>query len=182
VYPEIRIIAANFKRAIQSLERPSLLSGCEFDLNQTLITLHVAWIQSDGTIRIINRLVRFLQIPRVDESELLIRLAVIGVCLDCVFQDVNCLRKIILLYEQSGHARGELRLAWIDVEHFPIRIQCALHLAVFLKRHSFDETCERIRFVYRLRTQREVRRWLRADRIILSADWFYGMPARNLCG
>ena len=72
----------NFERTIQSLEGPSLLPGCEFDFNQTLITFYVAWIQSDGAIGIINRLVRFLQIPRVDESELLIRLGVIWICLD----------------------------------------------------------------------------------------------------
>ena len=132
------------------------MSRCEFDFDEPLVTFHVSGIQSDGTIGIINRLVRFLQIPGVDKSELLIRLGVIRVCLDCVFQHVDCLRKIILLYQQPGHTRGELRLAGIDIEYFAIRFQCTLHLAVFLKPHSFNEMRERIRFVRALQAQREV--------------------------
>src|SRR6476661_5747835 len=97
----------NFEGAIQSLERPSLLSRGEFDFNQTLITFHISWIQSDGAIGVIYSLIRSLQIPGVDESELLIRLGIIRVCLDCVFEHVDCLWEIVLLYQQTGHARGE---------------------------------------------------------------------------
>src|SRR5215472_13231325 len=116
----------NFEGAIESLDRAFLLSGCEFDFNQALITFYVSGIQSDGAIGVVDRLVRSLQISRVDESELLIWLGVIRVCLDCVFEDIDCLWKIILLYEQTGDARGELRLTRIDIEHFTIRIQRAL--------------------------------------------------------
>ncbi len=73
----------NFEGAIQSLECPSLLSPGEFDFNQTLITFNISGIQSDGAIGVINCLICSLQIPRVDESELLIWLGVIRVCLDC---------------------------------------------------------------------------------------------------
>src|SRR5437763_12404431 len=98
----------NFEGAIQSVECPSLLSRSKFDFNQTLITLHVSGFQSDSAVSVVNRLIRSLQISRVDKSELLIWLGVIRVCLDCVLQHVDCLREIILLYQQTGHARGEL--------------------------------------------------------------------------
>ena len=98
----------NFEGAIQSLECPSLLSRGKFDFNQALITFNISGIQSDGAIGVINCLIRSLQIPRVDESELLIWLGIIRVCLDCVLQHVDCLWEIILLYQQTGHARGEL--------------------------------------------------------------------------
>src|SRR5215475_9883995 len=106
----------NFECAIQSLDGVSLLSGCEFDFNQTLITFHISRIQSDSAIGVIDRLVRSLQISGIDESELLIWFGVIRICFDCIFQNVDCLRKIILLYQQTREARGELRLAGIDIE------------------------------------------------------------------
>src|SRR4029079_16245936 len=94
----------NFQRAVQGLESPSLLSGGEFDFNQALVTFYVAGIQGDGAISVLNRLVCSLQIPRVDESKLLIRLGAFWICLDGVLEHVDCLREIILLYEQTGHA------------------------------------------------------------------------------
>ena len=154
----------NFEGAIQSLERLSLLpAGCEFDFNQALITFRISGLQSDGAIGVINCLIRSLQIPRVDKSELLVRLGVIRVCLDCVLQHVDSLWEIILLYQQTGHARRELRLTWIDIEDFSIGFQGALHLAVFLERHSFNETRERVCFVRGLRSQREVWSRLRCN-------------------
>src|SRR5215470_14438234 len=98
----------NFEGAIQSLDCASLLSGCKFDFNQSLVTFYISGIQSDGAIGVVNRLVRSLQIPRVNESKLLIRLGIFGVCLDCVLQHVDGLWEIILLYQQTGHSGGEL--------------------------------------------------------------------------
>src|SRR3954468_22771263 len=98
----------NFEGAIQSLECPSLLSCGKFDFNQTLITFHISGIQSDGAIGVINRLIRSLQISRVDKSELLVWLRLIRICLDRVFQYVDRLWEIVLLNQQTGHARGEL--------------------------------------------------------------------------
>src|SRR6478752_1475979 len=97
----------NFEGAIQSLDRASLLSGCEFDFNQALITFHISRIQSDSAIGVIDRLVCSLQISRIDESELLIWFGVIRIRFDCIFQNVDCLRKIILLYQQTRNARSE---------------------------------------------------------------------------
>ena len=122
VHPEIGIVTANFCGALQSLERLFFLSCCNFDFDQTLVTVHVCRIQGDSAIGIIDRLIRFLQIPRIDKSELLIRLGIVRVCFDCVFQHVNRLWKIVLLYQQTGHAASELRLARIDVEHPAIRV------------------------------------------------------------
>src|ERR1043166_9418833 len=98
----------NLGGAIQSLKFLSLLSRCELDFNQALITFYISRIQSDGAVGVIKGLVCSLQIPRVDESELLIRLGIIRICLDRIFQDIDCLWKIILLYQQTRHARGEL--------------------------------------------------------------------------
>src|SRR5262249_50869641 len=127
------------------------------------------------------RLVRSLQIPCVDESKLLIWLGVFWVCLDRIFQDVDGLRKVILLYQQTGDARGELRLTRIDIEYFSIRIPLALHPAIFLKAHSFNEMCERVCFVCGLRSQREVRGRFRRNGIIVARQGFSGPSVRNFC-
>src|SRR5260370_9987794 len=104
---EIWISALNLQSAIQRIDPPRLLSGCEFDFNEALVTFHVSGIQSDCAIGVINRLVRSLQISRVYESELLIRLGVFWVCLYCVLQHGHTLWEIILLYQQNRHAHGQ---------------------------------------------------------------------------
>jgi hypothetical protein len=136
------------------------LSGCELDFAKTLISLYVLRIQSNGAIGIIDRLVRFLEVLRINERQLLIRFGVVWVCFDCVFQDVNRLWKIFLLYQQNGHPRRELRLAGVDIEHFSVRLQRFIHLACLLESHSLNEMRERAGFAFALRTQNQVRRRL----------------------
>src|SRR5262249_29067114 len=178
-YPKIGITARNFQGAIESLKRSSLLAGCEFDFNQTLVTFYVSGIQSDGAIGVVNRLVRSLQIPRVNESKLLIRLGIFWVCLDCVLQHVDGLWEIILLYQQTGHSGGELLLTRLDIEHFAIGIQSAFHLAVFLECHSFNETREGVSFVGALRSQGKIWSRFRCNRIIVTRSSSCRMGARN---
>ena len=60
-----------------------------------------AGFKSDGPVGIIDSLIRFLEILRINECQLLIRIGILRVCLDCIFQDVNRLWKILLLYQQS---------------------------------------------------------------------------------
>ncbi len=120
-------------------------------------------IQSDGAVGIIDSLIRFLEILRINERQLVIRFGVVRVCFDRVFQDVNCLWKIFLLYQQNGHARRERGLAGIDVEHFAVRLQRFIHLAVLLENHSLDKMRERSCFAFALRTQNQVRRRLETE-------------------
>ena len=115
------------------------MSAGNFDFDKTLVTFDVPRIQSDGPVRIVDSLIGFLEVLRINERELLIRGVILGICLDCVFQHVNRLWKIVLLYQQSGHARRKLRLAGIYIQHFAIRLQRAIHLAIFFERHSLDE-------------------------------------------
>ena len=87
---------------------------------------------------------------------MLIRLGIIRIRLDCVFQHVNSLWKIVVLYQQARYARGELRLARIDVEYLTIRLQRAIHLAVFFENHSFNKMRERASLAFASGTQSEV--------------------------
>ena len=98
VHPESGIVTANFCGAVENFECFFFLAGCDFNFDQALVSFCVSRIQCDGSIGIIDGLVDFLQILRVDVSELLIRPGISGVCFDCVFQHVNRLRKIIVLY------------------------------------------------------------------------------------
>ncbi len=97
-HPKSGIVTANFCGAIQNFERLFLLAGCNFDFHQALVTFHVFRIQGDRAVGIIDGLIRLLEILEIDESKLLIRLGIIRVCLNRVFEHVNCLRKIVLLY------------------------------------------------------------------------------------
>ena len=92
-----------------------LLPGRNFDFHEALVTFDVPGIEGNCPIGIIDSLIGFLKIFRINECELLIRVCIFRVCLDCIFQHVNRLRKIILLYQQSRNARSELRLAGIDI-------------------------------------------------------------------
>ena len=98
VHPESGIVTANFCGAVENFECLLLLAGCNFNFDQALVRVCVSRIQGDGAIGIIDGLVCFLQVLRVDVSELLIRPGISRVCFDCVFQHVNCLWKIVVLY------------------------------------------------------------------------------------
>ncbi len=93
----------------------------------------------------------------------MIRFGVVRVCFDRVFQDVNRLWIIFLLYQQSGYPRRERRLAGIDIEYFAVGLQRFIHLAVLLETHSLDKVRERSRLPFALRTQSQVRRRLETD-------------------
>jgi len=81
-----------------------------------LISLYVSWIQRDGTIGVIDGLIRFLEILRIDKSELAVRIGIVRICFNCVLQNVDGLRKIILPLVQFR----KFRLTRIDIEHFAI--------------------------------------------------------------
>ena len=139
-----------------------------------VISIYISRIQRNGAIGIINGLVRFLEILRIDERQLPIRLGVVRVRLDGVLQNINRLRKILLPYEQSRHARGELRLARIHIEHLAIRLQRSIHLAVPLKRHAFHKMRQCAGSALAFWTQSEIRRWLEIEEVILSIDFDWG--------
>ena len=133
-----------------------LFPGRQFDFAETLISFDVTRIECDGSVGVIDGLVGFLEILRIDKGELEIRIRLIGIGFDRVFQDIDRLRKIVLPCQQSGHTRCQLGLAWIDVEHFAIRLQRVVYLAVFFERRSFDKMSECIGLALALRAEGEV--------------------------
>src|SRR5206468_2575606 len=144
-------------------ERFLFLSGCKFDFAKTLISFYVSRIQSDSAVSIIDSLIRLLEILRINERQLTIWFGLVRICFDCVFQHVDRLWIIFLLYQQSCYSRGELGLAWIDIEHFAVRLQCLIHLAGLLESDSFHKMCKRSGFAFALRTQHQVRRRLQIE-------------------
>ena len=171
--PKSCIAARSFCSTLQNFECFFFFSRRQLDFAKTLISLDVSRIQCDRPVRILDSLVRFLEILRIDKSELAVRLGVVRVCFDRVFQNVNRLWKIILPDQQSGHARREVGLTRIDIENFTIRFQRSIHLAVLLECHSFDKVRERPRLTLAFRMQNEVRGWLEIERIVLLAGFFY---------
>ena len=138
-----------------------------------MISVYVSRIQCDGAIGILNGLISFLEILRVDDSQLPVRLGIARVRLNRVFEDINCLRKILLAYEQAGNTRGEFRLTRIDIEHLPICLQRLIHLAVLFECHAFHKVCQRPSLTLPLWTQRKISGRLEIDEVILwvGFDW-----------
>src|SRR6266700_503833 len=83
--PEGCVVAMNFRRTLQNVARFFFVSRRQLDLAKTLISLYVSWIQCDRPVSVIDGLICFLKVLRINKRELAIRLGIVRVCLNCVF-------------------------------------------------------------------------------------------------
>ena len=73
-------------------------------------------------------------------------------------------------------------MARIDIEHFAIRLQRLVDLAVFLKGSAFDKGSECPSFTLALRTKKQIRSRLQVERIVLLITFFYDGGRRTDLG
>ena len=67
---------------IQNVERLFFFSDRKLDFDKTLVSLYIARIERDGAIGIIDSLIHFLEILRIDEGQLAVGLGIVRICLD----------------------------------------------------------------------------------------------------
>ena len=132
------------------------MTGRQLDLAEPLIGLDILRSELNGPNRILQCLLVFLEIFGVNMSQLQIGSGLLRLRFDRVFQNVDRRRIIAIACEEKGDTRGELDLAWIEIENFLKRFQRLFTLAILLEVQTFDILGEGFGFALALRLQRQI--------------------------